>query len=163
MLTKLFATLSLLALAGAASAQSGCPVKVGGILPLTGSILTVETNAGVSGVTTGGVDARSARYLLGRNPLQREIIWHDLKRANRGQNGTPPGSVDIALWDLAGKLYGIAAARCLPDASIQATVKPPLTVMFWPLTNAAWSPARNVTTPATSSGVPQRPAGIISR
>ncbi len=79
--------------------------RAGSRLPLNGSILTIETDAGVSGQAPGGVDARIARYLLGRNPLQREIIWHDLKRAMRSQNGTPPGSVDIALWDLAGKLY----------------------------------------------------------
>lgn len=40
-----------------------------------------------------------------RNPLDREIIWHDLKRARRSQDGTPPSAVDIALWDFAGKLY----------------------------------------------------------
>jgi L-alanine-DL-glutamate epimerase-like enolase superfamily enzyme len=37
--------------------------------------------------------------------MQREIIWHDLKRARRSADGTPPGAVDIALWDIAGKLY----------------------------------------------------------
>ena len=41
MVTKLLATLSLLAFAGAASAQAGCPVKVGGILPLTGSMAPI--------------------------------------------------------------------------------------------------------------------------
>ncbi len=41
MVIKLFATLSLLAFAGAASAQAGCPVKVGGILPLTGSMAPI--------------------------------------------------------------------------------------------------------------------------
>ena len=25
--------------------------------------------------------------------------------SSRGQDGTPPGAVDIALWDFAGKLY----------------------------------------------------------
>jgi L-alanine-DL-glutamate epimerase-like enolase superfamily enzyme len=79
--------------------------RPGSRLPLTGSILTIETNIGVSGEVPGRVNARTARYLLGRNPLQRESIWHDLKRANRSENGTPPGSVDIALWDLAGKIY----------------------------------------------------------
>src|SRR3954452_31525 len=79
--------------------------KRGGQWSTSGSILTIETNAGVTGETPGDVDARAARYLLGRNPLQREIIWHDLKRANRSANATPPGAVDIALWDIAGKLY----------------------------------------------------------
>lgn len=41
MLTKFVAALSLLLAAGAASAQAGCPVKVGGILPLTGSMAPI--------------------------------------------------------------------------------------------------------------------------
>ena len=87
--------------------------SAGSRLPLTGSILTIETDAGVVGETPGGVDARTAQYLLGRNPLHREIIWHDLKRANRSATGTPPGAVDIALWDLAGKLYGVPIHQML--------------------------------------------------
>lgn len=79
--------------------------RKGGRLNSGGSILCIETNEGVSGVTPGNIDAPSARYLLGRNPLDRETIWHDLKRSRRGQDGTPPGAIDIALWDLAGKLY----------------------------------------------------------
>lgn len=70
-----------------------------------GSILTIETDAGVRGEVPGSITPRTATYLLGRNALQREIIWHDLKRAQRGRDGTPPGAVDIALWDIAGKLY----------------------------------------------------------
>ncbi|AWT59485.1 MAG: D-galactarolactone cycloisomerase [Candidatus Moanabacter tarae] len=80
--------------------------KAGATLSQKGSILTIETSAGVSGQTLGGIDDRTARYLLGRNPLDREIIWHDLKRSNRVSTGAPPGEVDIALWDFAGKLYG---------------------------------------------------------
>ena len=70
-----------------------------------GSILRVETDAGITGEVPGGLDARSARYLLGRNPLERDVIWHDLKRSERGRLNNPPGAVDIALWDIAGKLY----------------------------------------------------------
>jgi L-alanine-DL-glutamate epimerase-like enolase superfamily enzyme len=73
--------------------------------PSGGSILTVETDAGVRGEVPGGIDARSAEYLIGRNPLQRDVIWHDLKRSQRGQLNSPPGAVDNALWDIAGKLY----------------------------------------------------------
>jgi L-alanine-DL-glutamate epimerase-like enolase superfamily enzyme len=71
-----------------------------------GSILTVETDAGVKGEVPGGIDARSAQYLLGRNPLHRDSIWHDLKRSQRGRINAPPGAVDVALWDIAGKVYG---------------------------------------------------------
>jgi L-alanine-DL-glutamate epimerase-like enolase superfamily enzyme len=79
--------------------------KKGGRLASGGAILTIETSAGVKGSVPGGIDGRTAQYLLGRNPLDREIIWHDLKRARRGQDGTPPGAVDMALWDFTGKLY----------------------------------------------------------
>lgn len=41
MFVKLSLTLSLLALAGTAAAQASCPVKVGGILPLTGSMAPI--------------------------------------------------------------------------------------------------------------------------
>ena len=66
--------------------------RKGGRLAQSGGFLTIETSAGISGTTPGGIDARTAQYLLGRNPLDREIIWHDLKRSRRGQDGTPPGS-----------------------------------------------------------------------
>ena len=79
--------------------------RKGGRLSQSGGFLTIETSAGVSGTAPGGIDARTAQYLLGRNPLDREIIWHDLKRSRRGQDGTPPGAVDTALWDFAGTLY----------------------------------------------------------
>lgn len=87
--------------------------RQGATLPVGGSILTIETNAGISGETGGGIDARTAHYLLGRNPLEREILWHDLKRANRGGSGMPPGAVDIALWDFAGKVYNVPVYQLL--------------------------------------------------
>lgn len=85
----------------------------GGRLPGGGSILTIETSEGIRGEVPGSIDARTARYLLGRNPFQREIIWHDLKRSRRGADGTPPGSVDIALWDIAGKRYNASIHQLL--------------------------------------------------
>ena len=78
----------------------------GSRFPAGGSILTVHTDAGITGEVPGGIDARSAQYLLGRNPLERETIWHDLKRAERGRLNSPPGAIDNALWDIAGTLYG---------------------------------------------------------
>ncbi|MBT4499494.1 MAG: mandelate racemase [Gemmatimonadetes bacterium] len=70
-----------------------------------GGVLKIETDAGICGEVPGGVDGRTAQYLIGRSPLDRETIWQDLKRARRSADGTPPGAIDIALWDLAGKLY----------------------------------------------------------
>ena len=80
--------------------------RPGSRLKAPGSILTIETDAGVKGEVPGAIDARAAQYLLGRNPLERDKIWHDLKRSQRGRANGPPGAVDVALWDIAGKLYG---------------------------------------------------------
>ena len=46
-----------------------------------------------------------AHYLLGKNPLERERIYNDIKRALRKHDRMGMGPVDIALWDIAGKLY----------------------------------------------------------
>jgi L-alanine-DL-glutamate epimerase-like enolase superfamily enzyme len=85
----------------------------GSHLSSKGSILTVETDAGIQGEVPGGIDARSAQYLVGRDPLQREIIWHDLKRSHRQSDASPPSAVDIALWDIAGKLYEVPVCQLL--------------------------------------------------
>ena len=80
----------------------------GSRLPKGGSILTIETDAGVRAeVPDGEIQPRVAQYLLGRNALERETIWHDLKRLHREPSATPPGSVDVALWDIAGKLHNV--------------------------------------------------------
>lgn len=85
----------------------------GGRLSKPESILTIETSAGIHGEVPGSVDARTAHYLLGRDPLQREIIWHDLKRSRRQPDATPPSAVDIALWDIAGKLCDVPVYQLL--------------------------------------------------
>jgi L-alanine-DL-glutamate epimerase-like enolase superfamily enzyme len=79
----------------------------------TSAILAVETDVGVNGEYHGGLDASSigqigswARYLIGKNPLERELIHADVKRAQRKNDRFGMGPVDCALWDFAGKLYG---------------------------------------------------------
>lgn len=47
-----------------------------------------------------------APLIVGRDPFQRVQIFDDLKRALRQLAFIGVGSVDIALWDLAGKAYG---------------------------------------------------------
>jgi L-alanine-DL-glutamate epimerase-like enolase superfamily enzyme len=74
-------------------------------------VLQIHTDAGITGEFVGGGEADYAQfkmwvhYLIGRNPLQRELIYNDVKRALRKYDRMSMGPVDIALWDIAGKLY----------------------------------------------------------
>ena len=83
----------------------------GGRDELKGHVLTIETDAGVTGEYAGGSAAAYAqvgmvaRYLIGKNPLERERIYNDVKRALRKNDRFGLGPIDIALWDIAGKLY----------------------------------------------------------
>ena len=54
-----------------------------------------------------------APYLLGRDPEQRELIYDDLKREVRAYDHMGHGVIDIALWDLAGRKYGVSVSRLL--------------------------------------------------
>src|SRR5215216_5284951 len=77
----------------------------------TGYVLRIETDQGLAGEYVGGQAASyaqvgiAASYLLGRNPLERELIYNDLKRAFRKLDRLGIRPIDCALWDLAGKLY----------------------------------------------------------
>lgn len=73
--------------------------------------LRIHTDMGVTGEYVGGNSPGAAQlnmfgdYLVGRNPLKREKLWSELKRALRKYDRMGIGPVDIALWDLAGKHY----------------------------------------------------------
>src|SRR5688572_4748231 len=63
--------------------------QAGNRLQAAGYVFTVETDAGITGEYAGGngvsyaqVDM-FAQYLIGKNPLERERIYNDLKRALR--------------------------------------------------------------------------------
>lgn len=51
--------------------------------------------------------------LLGRNPLDREVIYQDICRRFRSTTWRCIGAVDVALWDLAGKIAGLPIYRLL--------------------------------------------------
>jgi L-alanine-DL-glutamate epimerase-like enolase superfamily enzyme len=73
--------------------------------------LKIHTDEGVSGEYVGGNSPAAAQinmfadYLIGRNPLERERHWSELKRALRKYDRMGIGPIDIALWDFAGKYY----------------------------------------------------------
>jgi L-alanine-DL-glutamate epimerase-like enolase superfamily enzyme len=77
----------------------------------TGYVLQIHTDQGIVGEYHGGGATEYAQlemyvhYLIGRNPLQRELIYNDVKRALRKYDRMSMGLVDIALWDIAGKYY----------------------------------------------------------
>jgi L-alanine-DL-glutamate epimerase-like enolase superfamily enzyme len=74
--------------------------------------LRILTDAGVSGEYIGGSAAEYstmgmiANQLIGRNALEREAFYNNMKRQLRQVARLGLGVVDIALWDLAGKLDG---------------------------------------------------------
>ncbi len=87
----------------------------------------IETNHGVTGWgEIKGVDPRVSKPLAqslfelidGENPTRIEHIWQKLYRAHRDIRGGPfmvhtMAGIDIALWDLAGKLWNTPVYRLL--------------------------------------------------
>ena len=84
----------------------------GAVTERTGHVLKIHTDQGLVGEFAGGTSSDYSQmkmflhYLVGKNPLKRELIYNDVKRALRKYDRMSMGPVDIALWDIAGKLYG---------------------------------------------------------
>ncbi|MFM0300228.1 enolase C-terminal domain-like protein [Paraburkholderia sediminicola] len=79
----------------------------------------VDCGDGLVGEYVGG-DAvglaqmsKFADTLIGKNPLERELIYNDLKRCLRKFDKMGIGMIDLPLWDLAGKLYGASVSELL--------------------------------------------------
>jgi galactonate dehydratase len=87
----------------------------------------IETNHGVVGWgDIKGVDPRPAKALVealydlldGENPTRIEYLWQKVFRAHRNIRGGPHmvhtlAGIDMALWDIAGKLYNVPVYRLL--------------------------------------------------
>ncbi|WP_435178525.1 mandelate racemase family protein [Halorussus sp. AFM4] len=73
--------------------------------------LKIHTDEGITGEYVGGNSPAAAQYniiadyLVGKNPLDREKHWSEVKRALRKYDRMGMGPIDIALWDFAGKYY----------------------------------------------------------
>lgn len=77
------------------------------------TVITVETDAGVTGIGEGGSKAmleQSAGRLIGRDPQHIEHLWQDMNRAFFYPAGREKehaiGALDLALWDIKGKVQG---------------------------------------------------------
>lgn len=73
-------------------------------------VVTVETDAGITGVGEGGSPdtlAQSAGRLIGKDPQYIERLWQDMNRAFFYPAGREKedaiGALDLALWDIKGK------------------------------------------------------------
>src|ERR1700722_7474599 len=83
-------------------------------------VVTVETDAGITGIGEGGVKdtlAPSAGRLIGRDPQYIERLWQDMNRAffyPAGRERTDAiGALDLALWDIKGKVQGLPVHQLL--------------------------------------------------
>ena len=89
------------------------------------------TNAGITGVGEGGIRGRAAtmiaaiqeheRYIVGKNPLEIERHWQAMYRWPRWRGGpilnSAVSAVDIALWDIAGKVLDAPIYQLLGGAA----------------------------------------------
>jgi galactonate dehydratase len=86
----------------------------------------VQTDAGITGLGESGawgyLEASAAavetfkRYLIGQDPLRIEHHWQYLYRWSHFRGAAIMGAlsaIDIALWDIAGKHYGVPCYRLL--------------------------------------------------
>jgi L-alanine-DL-glutamate epimerase-like enolase superfamily enzyme len=79
-------------------------------------LLRIDTNQGIYGLgdVRDGADKRYALFLksrlLGENPCNVEMLFKKIKQfGHHGRQGGGVSGVDMALWDLAGKAYGVPA------------------------------------------------------
>jgi L-alanine-DL-glutamate epimerase-like enolase superfamily enzyme len=88
-------------------------------------VVTIQTNEDVAGYAflgsaSAGADEFAKQVLnrlkplvIGRNPLDIGAIWLDLWRTNRNVDTRSICAVDVALWDIAGKVANLPIHRLL--------------------------------------------------
>ena len=99
----------------------------------TAHLVEVTTDEGITGwgecfgpgniarANKGIVEGVIAPMILGMDPMDRDVIWHKVYNLMRdhGQKGMPLQSlsgVDIALWDIAGKVAGLPIHKLIGGA-----------------------------------------------
>ena len=123
------------ALLGAGTATLGAtrrgkvPTKITDVraLPIDRYLFVqVSTNEGITGLGESGawgfIEASAGavetfkRYLVGQDPLRREHHWQYLYRSTHFSGAAIMGAlsaIDIALWDIAGKYFGVPCYQLL--------------------------------------------------
>jgi galactonate dehydratase len=83
-------------------------------------VVTVETDAGITGVGEGGSKdtlEQVAGTLIGKNPFRIEAIWQEAYIAWFYPPGREKahalGALDLALWDIKGKAFGVPVHELL--------------------------------------------------
>ena len=83
-------------------------------------IIRIDTNQGVYGigeVRDAGHKENALQFkslLAGQNPCSVDMIFHAIKRfGNWGREGGGVSGIEIALWDLVGKVYGVPCYQLL--------------------------------------------------
>jgi L-alanine-DL-glutamate epimerase-like enolase superfamily enzyme len=83
-------------------------------------IIRIDTNQGVYGigeVRDAGHKENALQYksfLLGQNPCNVDLIFRTIKRfGGPGREGGGVSAIEIALWDLVGKVYGVPCYQFL--------------------------------------------------
>ncbi len=99
----------------------------------TAHLVEIRTDEGITGwgecfgpgnvalANKGIVEKVIAPMILGRDPMDRDVIWHHVYNLLRdhGQKGMPMqalSGVDIALWDIAGKVAGLPMHKMIGGA-----------------------------------------------
>jgi L-alanine-DL-glutamate epimerase-like enolase superfamily enzyme len=83
----------------------------GVVSTLEAHVIRVFTDVGITGEFMGGRAAEYSVYpsimpgLIGRNALERDAIYQDVKHRTQQTVPTAISPLDVALWDLAGKYY----------------------------------------------------------
>jgi len=88
-------------------------------------LVTINTDEGVPGHAFLGSAMRGAHFdaeslihylkplVMGQDPLERERLWQAMWQKNRQTTLRAIGAMDIALWDIAGKVAGLPIHRLL--------------------------------------------------
>ncbi|MBM3188238.1 MAG: mandelate racemase/muconate lactonizing protein [Chloroflexi bacterium] len=104
------------------------PNQPSGIYPMEGVFLAIDTDGDLSGmygpISTSLayiIDSGLKGYLLGEDPRASERIWDKMYRGaihgRKGETMMAISAVDLALWDLKGKLHGVPVYQLLGGPS----------------------------------------------